>query len=96
MMNAKYLKGKSLSLKMFWDFIFLLFICSPFCFSQIYTTYHWHMQQPIYWPEVSSLNANTYQKAYESMTAGGAHPKNDPAWAASPKLSHLKWEYNGC
>ena len=55
---------------------FLLALC-PGVFAQVYTTYHWHMQQPIYWPEISSWDANTYQKAYESMIGGGAHPEND-------------------
>jgi hypothetical protein len=35
------------------------------------------LQQPIYWPEISSWDANTYQKAYESITAAGAHPENN-------------------
>jgi Glycosyl hydrolase family 57 len=59
----------------------LFFLCLltflPLAFSQVYTTYHWHLQQPIYWPETSSWNNNTYQKAYESMTSGGAHPENE-------------------
>ena len=54
---------------------FLWFV--PLVSAQIYTTYHWHMQQPIYWPEISTLDIRTYQKAYESMAAGGAHPEND-------------------
>ncbi len=48
--------------------------------AQVYTTYHWHQQQPIYWPETSQWNSNTYQKAYESIqlrNGGAAHPQND-------------------
>ena len=30
--------------------------------SQIYTSYHWHLQQPIYWPDKSNFGS-TYQKA---------------------------------
>ena len=48
--------------------------------AQVYTTYHWHQQQPIYWPETSQWNTNTYQKAYESIqhrNGGAAHPQND-------------------
>lgn len=60
-------------------FTLCLFAFSPFAFPQVYTTYHWHLQQPIYWPEVSSWDSRTYQKAYESMTSGGAHPENDLA-----------------
>ncbi|MBM4104553.1 MAG: hypothetical protein FJ263_11025, partial [Planctomycetes bacterium] len=54
-----------------------LSVFSSFALAQVYTTYHWHLQQPIYWPEVSASNNRTYQKAYESMTGGGAHPEND-------------------
>jgi hypothetical protein len=54
-----------------------LFVVSPFAFAQVYTTYHWHLHQPIYWPETSTSNNNTYQKAYESMVSGGIHPQND-------------------
>ena len=64
-------------MKMSKIFFLYLFICSPFSFSQVYTTYHWHLQQPIYWPETSSWDNNTYQKAYESMISGGAHPENE-------------------
>lgn len=56
---------------------FYLFTLSPLAFSQVYTTYHWHLQQPIYWPETSSWDSNTYQKAYESIISGGAHPQNN-------------------
>ena len=45
--------------------------------GQIYTTYHWHMQQPIYWPEQSWNNSNTYEKAWDSLNNGGSHPLND-------------------
>jgi len=58
-------------------FFLCLFVFSPFAFSQVYTTYHWHLQQPIYWPETSNWDNNTYQKAYESMVSGGIHPENE-------------------
>jgi hypothetical protein len=48
--------------------------------AQVYTTYHWHMQQPIYWPDRSSSNSNTYEKAWESIqhtNAGASHPENN-------------------
>ncbi|MBC8479006.1 MAG: hypothetical protein H8D46_00965 [FCB group bacterium] len=46
-------------------------------FTQVYTSYHWHLQQPIYWPDQSEINGNTYQFAWESLNNGGAHPEND-------------------
>ncbi|MBN1766317.1 MAG: hypothetical protein JW860_13740 [Sedimentisphaerales bacterium] len=58
-------------------FILCHLVFSPFAFSQVFTTYHWHLQQPIYWPETSNWDNHTYQKAYESMIIGAAHPEND-------------------
>ncbi len=58
-------------------FVIGFFTISSVAFSQVYTTYHWHMQQPIYWPEVSGWNSRTYEKAYESMIGGRPHPEND-------------------
>lgn len=56
-------------------------------FTQVHTTYLWHLQQPIYWPENSQWNAPKYQYVWEShylKTHGGniypdgqAHPLND-------------------
>lgn len=57
--------------------------------ANVYTTYLWHMHQPIYWPDASASNPNAYQFAFESlvlkgtggntypMSAAGAHPLND-------------------
>lgn len=56
-------------------------------FPQVHTTYLWHLQQPIYWPENSQWNVPKYQYVWEShhlKTNGGniypdgqAHPLND-------------------
>jgi hypothetical protein len=56
-------------------------------FAQVHTTYLWHMQQPIYWPEKDPDNPNRYQRAGESYfvkQAGGnvysdgkQHPLHD-------------------
>jgi len=43
-------------------------------------TYHWHLQQPIYWPAPIPSNNNTYQKAWQSIQLSqsqGGHPQND-------------------
>jgi hypothetical protein len=48
----------------------------------VHTTYHWHQQQPIYWPQPSSLNPPAVETAWESVqrrNAGAAHPENDVA-----------------
>ncbi|XP_064382608.1 alpha-amylase-like [Halichondria panicea] len=45
--------------------------------NSVYTTYLWHMQQPIYWPDKLPSNPNTYQKAYDSIqlkNTQGGHP----------------------
>ena len=57
--------------------------------AQVHTTYLWHMQQPIYWPEQSEANPHRYQTAWEShqlkfsggntYSDGLAHPLNDLA-----------------
>jgi hypothetical protein len=48
--------------------------------DKVYTTYLWHMQQPIYWPNKLPSNPNTYQKAYDSLhlkSSQGGHPRDD-------------------
>lgn len=35
--------------------------------AQVHTSYLWHLEQPIYWPEVSVWNSYEYQKAWESQ-----------------------------
>lgn len=55
--------------------------------AQVHTTYLWHLEQPIYWPEVSSWNSYEYQKAWESQwlkwnngnwySDGQQHPLNN-------------------
>jgi hypothetical protein len=35
-------------------------------YSQVHTTYLWHLEQPVYWPETSSWNPYQYQKVWES------------------------------
>ncbi|OXU15881.1 hypothetical protein [Sedimentisphaera salicampi] len=57
--------------------LFIIFSAGGELLSQVYTTYHWHLQQPIYWPELSSYNSSTYQKGYESMTSSSPHPENN-------------------
>lgn len=55
--------------------------------NKVFTTYLWHLQQPIYWPEKSQQNTNRYQYVKEShdikMSGGNnygtgiSHPLND-------------------
>ncbi|MFA7331418.1 MAG: carbohydrate-binding protein [Candidatus Delongbacteria bacterium] len=50
--------------------------------AAVYTTYHWHQQQPIYWPQTSALGPPAIETAWESIqrrNAGAAHPENDVA-----------------
>lgn len=64
-------------------FLLLPMLCS----AQVHTSYLWHMQQPIYWPEVSQVDGHRYQTVWESeqlkWTGGNtyadglAHPLND-------------------
>ena len=55
--------------------------------AQVHTSYLWHLQQPIYWPEVSQSNPYRYQAVWESnimkfngqntYSDGLAHPLNN-------------------
>lgn len=55
--------------------------------AQVHVSWLWHMQQPIYWPEVSQTDPYSYQKVWESQqlkssgantySDGLAHPLND-------------------
>ena len=35
--------------------------------AQVHTTYLWHLEQPVYWPEASGWNSYEYQKVWESQ-----------------------------
>ena len=54
----------------------IVLLLTSYACCQIYTSYHWHLQQPIYWPDESNFG-NTYQKAWESMVYGGENPQNN-------------------
>lgn len=55
--------------------------------AQVHTSYLWHLEQPIYWPETSTWNTYQYQKAWESQylkwnngnwySDGQQHPLNN-------------------
>ncbi|MCE9615642.1 MAG: hypothetical protein K8T26_15345 [Lentisphaerae bacterium] len=48
---------------------------------RVYSSYLWHLQQPIYWPE-KAAGLNRYQFAYESLGGSAAypgHPQNNLA-----------------
>lgn len=47
--------------------IILLIINAKPSLAQVHTSYLWHLEQPIYWPETSIWNSNEYQKAWESQ-----------------------------
>jgi hypothetical protein len=57
------------------------------CLSQVHTTYLWHLEQPVYWPETGVTNPNEYQKVWEShflksnnsnwYSDGQQHPSNN-------------------
>jgi len=36
-------------------------------FAQVHTSYLWHLEQPIYWPETSTWNTYEHQSAWESQ-----------------------------
>jgi hypothetical protein len=46
--------------------ILVKIIFSLTSYAQVHTSYLWHLQQPIYWPEHSEANPNEYQSVKES------------------------------
>jgi len=72
--------------KLFYLHIFLLFLGLTVK-AQVHTTYLWHLQQPIYWPEQSQWDPYHYQAVWESQylknnngnwySDGQQHPLND-------------------
>ena len=46
--------------------IFCYLILSITFYAQVHTTYLWHLQQPIYWPEAGQTNPYHYQTVKES------------------------------
>jgi hypothetical protein len=67
--------------------LFTLPVFSLMLAAQVHTTYLWHLQQPIYWPEQSQWDPYHYQPVWESQYQkdnngnwygdGQQHPLND-------------------
>lgn len=80
-----------------------LFFCQ-IAVSQVHTTYLWHLQQPIYWPDKSVANPFEYQKVWESQelklnggniySDGLAHPLNDlyEIFSKPDRVNVYQWE----
>lgn len=74
-------------MKQFLTFTLFILILSTQIFSQVHTTYLWHLQQPNYWPEQSQWDQYHYQPVWESewlknnngnwYSDGQQHPLND-------------------
>ena len=68
-------------------FLTLLLILSYLTNAQVHTTYLWHLEQPIYWPESSQWVPTRYQMVWESQflkqnngnwySDGKQHPENN-------------------
>jgi hypothetical protein len=66
---------------------FAFFAVSMLSFSQVHTSYLWHLEQPIYWPETSVWNPFEHQNVWESQylksnngnwySDGQQHPLNN-------------------
>ena len=48
-------------------FLYFFFILTIVLNATVHTTYLWHLQQPIYWPELSNWNPYQYQTVWESQ-----------------------------
>ena len=47
-------------------FIWFLFLISTGSLAQVHTSYLWHLEQPIYWPETGIWNSYEHQSVWES------------------------------
>ena len=60
-----------MTVKLFRNFLFplslLFFILSLSAQTKVYTTYLWHMDQPVYWPDFSKDKPESKQFAEESQ-----------------------------
>lgn len=85
-------------------FVFLFFCWYNLVFTQVHTTYLWHLQQPIYWPDQSLDNPFEYQKVWESYqlkqnggniySDGLAHPLNNlqEIFSKPDRVNVYQWE----
>ena len=84
--------------------IFTLLLSFQSITSQVHTTYLWHLQQPIYWPDKSITNPFEYQKVWESYqlknnggnvySDGVAHPLNQlqEIFGKADRVNVYQWE----
>jgi len=85
--NIRDVKSYSNHFQMKKTATFIMLLFSIQSFTQVHTSYLWHMHQPTYWGEVSQSNPNRYQLVKESQdlilngtntyTDGLAHPLNN-------------------
>ncbi|WP_370392188.1 starch-binding protein [uncultured Winogradskyella sp.] len=88
----------------FFIFKILLLFVSCTAMAQVHTSYLWHLQQPIYWPDKSIDNPLEYQKVWESYQLkqnggniyadGLAHPLNDlfDIFSKPDRVNVYQWE----
>jgi hypothetical protein len=85
--NIRNLKSYSKHIQMKKTATIIFLLISIQSFTQVHTSYLWHMHQPTYWGEVSQSNPNRYQLVKESQDLkingtntyadGLAHPLNN-------------------
>lgn len=76
MLEGKAFRQKLIKTSIFCLTVFFTFLGGSWArLAPVHTTYLWHMQQPIYWPDRSTWDPLTYEKAYETITLG--HSQSD-------------------
>jgi len=76
MLEGKTFRQKLIKTSIFCLTVFFTFLGGSWARSApVHTTYLWHMQQPIYWPDGSTWDPLTCEKAYETITLG--HSQSD-------------------
>jgi hypothetical protein len=71
----------------------ILLLPVALCAAPVHTTYIWHLEQPIYWPDRVSISVPTYERAWESIHNGGPHPENDVAaiFSVADRVAAYQW-----
>src|ERR1035441_1977995 len=56
----------------------LLPVRAPAASTNVHTSFHWHMHQPIYWPDRRDYGADHYEAAWDTRPAAEHRPAPPP------------------
>jgi len=69
--------------------------------EKLHFSYHWHMEQPVYWPDQWSFQPERYERAWESIQRtdqGAAHPSNNlrEIFGKADRLASYQYRMRDC